>query len=693
MLNGCENILRLLPDLAQIWERTKGVPEVKIAVLDGVVELGHTCFGGAGLEQFPDGDQGVSGHGTHVASIIFGQHGSEVCGISPNCSGLFIPIFKEAPDGNIACSQLDLARAITKAVEAGAHIINISGGEHSKNPEAEDFLNQALRLCNEKSVLVVAAAGNDGCACIHIPAASPIVLAVGAMDSSGTPLDFSNWGSAYMENGILAPGYGITGAKTGGGVQIRSGTSYAAPIISGIAGLLLSEQIRFGQTPDPIAIKELLLRTTVPCPHGDENACLRYLKGKINLSAAFKAFYKNQPTTSDHNSQKSQHMDDNQINNPPTNEALLEVGAAVVPSEEIPAVEQTAPASITTSQPDMTAASSEHIASPSGNNENDKQFPTIRSTAPVREKTFNMNSLPPLNMRFSNNYGILQSDLVDPSECSCQKEKHQHAETHPQLVYALGTLNYEFINEARRDSFIQNMPLPTSSPNIPPNPDDPLQMIAYLTSHKYEAASLIWTLNINTTPIYSVYPTGPYSSDVYDILIGFLRDQHDANINAERISIPGVVVGKVVLMSGQEVPAVSPEPRGMYNWRKSDIISQLGGTSVNIPELTNFLNRLYYEIRNLGISSQDRAINYSATNAFQAAQALQIAFQNDYVMDTIRVERSPVCRPGSDCWDVVLTFFKPQERLTAARRVFRYTIDVSDVVPVSVGEMSDWYVY
>lgn len=690
MLNGCENILMVLPELALVWERTKGIPEVKIAVLDGVVDLSHSCFEEARLERLSGDNKRVSGHGTHVTSIVFGQHGSEVCGISPNCSGLLIPIFKETPNGEIACSQLDLARAIMQAVEAGAHIINISGGQNSRNPEAEDFLKQALQLCNDRRVMVVAAAGNDGCACIHIPAASPIVLAVGAMDNSGNPLDFSNWGNAYMENGILAPGYGISGAKVGGGTQTRSGTSYAAPIISGIAGLFLSEQIRLGRTPDPIAIKELLLRTSEPCMLGDANACLRYLKGKINLPAALEAFDQNQNTTSGYNIQKLQYMDDDQTNNLPTNDALPEVNAAVVPSEEVSTMESLSPATIAQGQPEIITRSN-HAVSGTVTGDSGKQTSTIGSNAPAHEKTFNMNSLPNINMRFPNNPGILQSGLVEPSECSCQKEKHEHSDATPQLIYALGTLNYEFINEARRDSFIQNMPEP--QPNVRPNPDDPLQMLNYLNTHKYEAASLIWTLNLNTTPIYSIYPTGPYSSNIYDILIDFLRDQHDAATNAERISIPGVVVGKVALMSGQEVPAVSPEPRGMYNWKRSDIVNALGGPSIDVDELTNFLDRIYYEIRNLGLSSQDRAMNYSATNAFQAAQAFEQAFKSDLQLDSIGVERSPVCRPGSDCWDVMLTFFNPRERLTVARRVFRYTIDVSDVVPVTIGEMRSWSVY
>ena len=73
-------------------------------------------------------------HGTQVASLILGQHGpsSSVQGVVPRCKGLIVPIYRDPPPGlsnNLACSQLDLARALLVAAEHGATVINISGGE------------------------------------------------------------------------------------------------------------------------------------------------------------------------------------------------------------------------------------------------------------------------------------------------------------------------------------------------------------------------------------------------------------------------------------------------------------------------------------------------------------------------------------------------------------------------------------
>lgn len=120
----------VVPGIKELWAKTLGDPHICVAVLDGVVDQTHPCFQGANLTRVPTLVQSgansgqMSTHGTHVASIIFGQHSSPVQGIAPQCQGLIIPIFD---DEKRAVSQLDLSRAINQAVNAGVHIINISG--------------------------------------------------------------------------------------------------------------------------------------------------------------------------------------------------------------------------------------------------------------------------------------------------------------------------------------------------------------------------------------------------------------------------------------------------------------------------------------------------------------------------------------------------------------------------------------
>jgi subtilisin family serine protease len=137
-----------LPGLQSLWAETLGDPRICVAVLDGQVDQSHPCFAGANLTQIQTLVSGVSNqqgsasnHGTHVASIIFGQPDGPVTGIAPSCRGLILPLFQNGAGNSIApCSQLDLARAITQAVEQGANVINISGGQLTSSGEPSKWL-------------------------------------------------------------------------------------------------------------------------------------------------------------------------------------------------------------------------------------------------------------------------------------------------------------------------------------------------------------------------------------------------------------------------------------------------------------------------------------------------------------------------------------------------------------------------
>ncbi len=134
--------------ISLLKSQTLGNLQVCIAILDGLVDLEHSCFRGADLTQLPtlvsgaakpDGEMSL--HGTHVASVIFGQLTSFVTGITPKCKGLIVPVFH---DDRLQLSQLDLARAIEQAVKAGAQIINISGGQLTDEGEAEGWLQRSV---------------------------------------------------------------------------------------------------------------------------------------------------------------------------------------------------------------------------------------------------------------------------------------------------------------------------------------------------------------------------------------------------------------------------------------------------------------------------------------------------------------------------------------------------------------------
>jgi cyanobactin maturation PatA/PatG family protease len=273
------------------------------------------------------------------------------------------------------------------------------------------------------------------------------------------------------------------------------------------------------------------------------------------------------------------------------------------------------------------------------------------------------------------------------------------------LIYAIGTLGYDFGTEARRDSFKQLMePVVINGSAVPPNPYDSRQMVAHLERFPAEAEALIWTLNLELTPLYAIAPRGPFGGEVYSSLRELLTGEiqpRDTEPFVDRISIPARLTNRSVkLFSGQIVPVVELHTtRGLYGWRTEFLITmaidQIKTTGRKVDEagvraaLEGFLNRVYYEWRNLGMLSADRALNFAATNAFQAASAFAEALAVGMELDDIIVEPSPYARQDADAWDVKLKFFDP-ENVRRARKVFRFTIDVSEIMPVTLGEMRIW---
>ena len=643
-----------LSGFKSLWAETIGDPRVCVAVLDGPIDKSHPCFDGANFTQLQTlvsgtPDQGAaSQHGTHVTSVIFGQHASSVKGIAPDCRGLIVPIFTDGAKGSLApCSQLDLGRAITQAVEQGAHVINISGGQLTPSVEADPLLANAIRLCTDNNVLIVAAVGNDGCECLHLPAAVDSVLAVGAMDSQGSPISFSNWGEAYQNQGILAPGENILGAVAGGGTSLRTGTSFATPIVSGFISLLLSIQLKHGEEPDPHNIRDAILKSALPCNQQNSVDRRRCLVGRLNIPGTQALINKRQrggKVVSEHRSE----------------------AAKIQPSVSSPEV--------INQQPELEvpqACKASNLAQ--------AEFPTQSAFVGVQATTKATVAAAPTAMAMGGNIMAVtpsngETLSVNPSECACGGGGSV------QLVYALGELGFDYGSEARRDSFMQT---------IPTNTD----LLAYCSEaeNRFFAQSLIWTLNLDATPIYAIMPFGPYADIGYERLLGFIRDE-----NVERVSIPGYLGGSVRLLSGQTVPGIVPEVRGMYSWSVSRLIAQLMQTfpagpseEQRISKIREYLERIYYEYRNLGVTPQERALNFSATNAYQSSMVMSSASDMNLGLDSITVDKSPVCRADSDCYDLKIKFFNLEDSRRAGR-VYRFTVDVSDVIPVTVGPIRSW---
>jgi cyanobactin maturation PatA/PatG family protease len=639
-----------IPGVRELWAETRGDPAVCVAILDGPVDLAHPSLRGANLAQLEslvsgEPDTGpATQHGTHVASIIFGRHDSPVPGLAPFCRGISIPIFASIDaDTFQVCSQIDLARALSLAVQHGAHVINISGGELSLTGSAYPLLENAVRECARAGVLIVAAAGNQGCECLHIPAALDSVLAVGGMDSQGLPLDFSNWGGAYRARGLLAPAVDIPGALPGGGTTRRTGTSYAAPIVTGIAALLLSLERRRGQRIDSARVREALLASASGCAAQPVPDCRRLLAGRLNVRGAVSIITGSTVTME---------------------QPALPQTAGIAPDQIDPALSQ-APVVEAVRSPNRLAVTHTAPEPPA--------VPTPRSEeapGPAPAKSCG---------------------------CGCKG-----AATSPQLVYALGQLDYDLMTEARCDSLVQR--IAGLNGDVPQRglAFDHAQMLAYLEKNPWDAAAIEWTLTLDGNPTYAIRPHGPFAANAYERLRESLAEQERQEI--ERVSIPGILVGKARLLNGQVVPVLVPDLRGMYSWTTSAMVKALVGDSPakgaaadgraeyerKKEGIQNFLQRIYHEARNLGMMPQERALNFAATNAFEIGEIYASAVRDRMELDTIRATRSPICRPESDCWDIELYFFYPDRQVQTVRKVYRFTVDVSDTVPVTVGPMRTW---
>jgi hypothetical protein len=618
-------MIPVAPDSLALWHLTKGDPRICVAVLDGPVDLEHPSLRSARLTRRTTlvacaADQGwAARHGTHVTSAILGQHDGPVKGLAPDCSGVLLPIFASAGNRSLRpCSQLDLARAITQALTEGAQVINISGGEFTPSGAAHPFLADVVRECVRSDVLIVAAAGNEGCACLHVPAALESVLAVGAMDANGEPLATSNWGGAYERQGIVAPGKDMLGAVPGGGTARYSGTSFAGAYVSGVVALLLSLQLRLGQRPSPLRVREALLKSAMDCSDLAAWDCRRLLVGRLNILGALAVLFKGIDLMT-----------------------ALPDAPAVTPSS--------APAA-----------------------------PSLTETAVVP-----VNPVPAA--------GVL------PSACGCASCGGG------QNVYVLGQLGYDLVSEARWDAFTQKM---ANTADAQPNRLDAFdarKILTHLDTHPFDAPALEWTLVLDGTPVYAIRPQGPYASDTYKQLRDFLKGQLDEGV--ERVSIPGVTSGNARLLMGQTVPVLVPELRGMYSWNTKELVASVVGAAPagnaaradkeaherKVSGVRNFLDKVYYGLRNLGLLPQDRALNFAATNAYNFEWIYENSIKEQMELESINVTRSPFCRPSSDCWDVEVYFFYPDRQVQTVRKVYRFTVDVSDTVPVTIGPTRSWF--
>jgi subtilisin family serine protease len=224
-----------IPQLAaSLWSNPGETPN------NGIDDDGNGYVDDVHGWDFRDGDSSsltgskLHWHGTFVAGIIAAQPGEvPIVGVAPGVRIMDVRFL----DSNNEFSSRDwgmFAQAINYAVDNGADIINMSIFANSRPPSV---LETAIRRAAQSGVILIGIAGNTNQEDVLYPGKYDDVYAVSATTENDQLASFSARGP---EVAFCAPGEGITSFLPGGQTATRSGTSFAAPHVSGTLALILS---------------------------------------------------------------------------------------------------------------------------------------------------------------------------------------------------------------------------------------------------------------------------------------------------------------------------------------------------------------------------------------------------------------------------------------------------------------------
>ncbi len=218
----------------QAWGITVGNANVVIAIVDSgvspVADLAPKLLPGINLIDSTDTSDGLN-HGTGVAGIAAASTNNSIGVAAVAWLNNILPVKIFNSSGTTTCSAVD--NGIIWAADHGASVINMSFSGTGECSGESSAVNYAWN----KGAVLVAAAGNSSSSTPNYPAAYTNVLGVSATSSSDLFLsssDFGNWIS------VSAPGCGIYTTLNNGGYGGSCGTSVAAPVVSGVAGLVIS---------------------------------------------------------------------------------------------------------------------------------------------------------------------------------------------------------------------------------------------------------------------------------------------------------------------------------------------------------------------------------------------------------------------------------------------------------------------